>query len=153
MFIPQEIFMFLISLSIISTSLQKNLEFNFANFFGFFLFAIGFFFEAVGDWQLSKFKKDKKNKGKILKIGVWRLTRHPNYFGEVVIWWGIFLISINFNFLNFLSILSPITITILLLKISGIPMLEKKYEGNVEFEKYKKETNAFFPWFPKNSIK
>lgn len=115
---------------------------------GFLLWALGFFFEAVGDWQLSKFIKDPANKGKIMTSGLWKFTRHPNYFGEVAMWWGLFLIALSSSF-GYLALISPLTITFLLLKVSGIPMLEAKYAGNAEFEEYKKRTNAFFPWFPK----
>ncbi len=122
--------------------------------------AKGFFFEAVGDYQLTQFIKNPENKGKIMTSGLWKYTRHPNYFGEVTQWWGIFFATIGvftwsmtavqtpeFWHLFGVALLSPFTITLLILKVSGIPMLEKKYEGNAEFEAYKKRTSAFFPWF------
>jgi steroid 5-alpha reductase family enzyme len=117
---------------------------------GFTFWLVGFFFEAVGDWQLQKFKAKQDSKGKIMKSGVWRYTRHPNYFGEVTLWWGIYLISIA-SPNTWIAFVSPVLITWLLLRVSGIPMLEKKYEGNLEYQQYKKETNAFFPWFPKTN--
>jgi steroid 5-alpha reductase family enzyme len=108
----------------------------------------GFFFEAVGDYQLSKFKRNAGNKGKIMTRGLWRYTRHPNYFGETAMWWGIFLMALSVRY-GWTAIVSPLMITFLLLRVSGITMLEKKYVGNKEFEEYAKRTSAFFPWFPK----
>jgi steroid 5-alpha reductase family enzyme len=118
---------------------------------GVLLFALGFFFEAVSDWQLTVFKKGGANKGKIITHGLWRFSRHPNYFGEATLWWGIFLIGFGSPF-GLYGVISPLAIAFLLLKVSGIPMLEVKYQGNPEFEAYKARTNAFFPWFPKSPI-
>ena len=116
---------------------------------GLFIWIVGFLFEAIGDWQLLKFKNIPKNKGHIIKTGMWRYTRHPNYFGEAVLWWGVFCIALSTGHV-LLAVTSPLLINFLLLKVSGIPMLEAKYEGNPEFLEYKRRTNAFFPWFPKN---
>lgn len=117
---------------------------NLLDILGVFLWGIGFFFEAVGDFQLAEFRKNPANKGHILTTGLWKYTRHPNYFGESVMWWGIFLIAISSPY-GIWALISPFTITFSLLFVSGIPMLEKKYEGNEEFEDYKKRTSAFFP--------
>jgi steroid 5-alpha reductase family enzyme len=118
---------------------------------GVLLFFLGFFFEAVSDWQLSVFKKGGANKGKIIMHGLWRYSRHPNYFGEATLWWGIFFIGLA-SPLGLYGLISPLTIAFLLLKVSGIPMLEVKYQGNPDFEAYKLRTNAFFPWFEKIPI-
>ena len=109
---------------------------------------VGFFFEAVGDYQLVQFKGNPENRGLIMTKGLWKYTRHPNYFGETAMWWGIFLISLSVP-LGWTAIVSPLLITVLLLKVSGVSMLEKKYSGNDRFKEYAKKTNAFFPWFPK----
>lgn len=109
---------------------------------GLIIFLVGFGFEAIGDWQLMQFKKDKKNKGKIMTTGLWSTTRHPNYFGEVTLWWGIWLIAIPSSWL---SIISPLMITFLILKVSGIPMLEEKYQERADWKKYANKTPAFFP--------
>ena len=115
---------------------------------GVLVWLVGFGFEALGDWQLLCFKRNPDNKGRLMTEGLWRFTRHPNYFGEATLWWGLFLIALNVPY-GWLAIVSPVTIDFLLLKVSGIPMLEAKYEGNAEFESYKARTNAFFPWFPR----
>ena len=111
---------------------------------GLIVWCIGFFFEAVGDRQLDRFIKDNNRVGTILKTGLWKYTRHPNYFGESTMWVGIALISLTASS-STIVILSPILITYLLLFVSGIPMLEKKWDGNPEWEEYKKKTSAFFP--------
>jgi len=117
---------------------------------GVLLFALGFFFEAISDLQLTLFKKGGANSGKIITHGLWRYSRHPNYFGEATLWCGIFLISLA-SPMGLYGLISPLTIIFLLLKVSGIPMLEAKYEGNPEFAAYKAQTNSFFPWFPRHN--
>ncbi len=107
-------------------------------------------FETVADYQLTDFIKQKT--GGIMQTGLWRYSRHPNYFGEVTFWWGIFLTTVSFSnaiFINLVFLVSPLTITFLILYVSGIPMLEKKYDDNKDFQIYKSKTKAFFPWFPK----
>lgn len=113
---------------------------------------IGFGFEAIGDYQLTVFIKNKKNKTEVMQTGLWRYTRHPNYFGEVLLWWGIFVITLPLQN-GFWGIISPLTITFLLLYVSGIPMLEAKYKDNEAFKAYKLRTSAFFPKIPKESGK
>jgi steroid 5-alpha reductase family enzyme len=115
---------------------------------GILIWLIGFGFEAIGDWQLLRFKRKAENRGKIIRSGLWRYTRHPNYFGEAVLWWGLFLIAFKVPY-GAVALISPLLIDFLLLKVSGIPMLEAKYQSNPEFLAYKERTNAFFPWFPK----
>ncbi len=116
----------------------------------------GFFFEAVGDYQLSTFIKHQtelKARGEtpaktVMDEGLWSMTRHPNYFGEVAMWWGLFIIALSVQG-GIVTIISPLIITFLLLKVSGIPMLEAHYKGNAEYEAYQARTNALIPWFPK----
>jgi len=117
--------------------------------FGFLLWMVGFLFEATADWQLSRFKADPMNKGKVMNKGLWAYSRHPNYFGESLIWWGFFLIAMATPN-AFWTVISPITITYLLLKVSGIPLLEKTMtRKRPEYEAYISNTSAFFPWFSK----
>ena len=115
---------------------------------GLLVWTSGFFFEAVGDYQLGKFTRDKGNKGKVMDKGLWAYTRHPNYFGESVMWWGIFFMALSIEG-GWITIIRPITITFLLLKVSGIPMLEKKLmESQRGYIDYMNRTSPFFPWFP-----
>ncbi len=111
---------------------------------GMIIWLTGFFFEAVGDYQLTVFKKKKSSKGKLMTTGLWSLTRHPNYFGEATLWWGVALIAFGLSG-NLLVFIGPITIDFLLLFVSGIPMLEKKYVGRADWRAYAKKTPAFFP--------
>jgi steroid 5-alpha reductase family enzyme len=112
---------------------------------GLFIWVVGFFFEALGDKQLDAFIKSKSiHKGTIMKKGLWKYTRHPNYFGESMIWIGLACICVSEGG-SLLAFLSPLLITYLLLFVSGIPMLEKRREGNPEWEEYKRKTSAFFP--------
>jgi steroid 5-alpha reductase family enzyme len=116
---------------------------------GLLVWLVGFFFEAVGDWQLSKFRSDPQNRGRVMQNGLWAYSRHPNYFGETLIWWGLFLITLSTP-MGIWTIISPLTITVLLLKVSGVTLLEKTIvDTRPEYREYIKHTNAFFPWFSK----
>ncbi len=115
---------------------------------GITLWLIGFFFEAIGDYQLDRFLKDPANKGKIMARGLWRYSRHPNYFGESSMWWGIAIAASGLTAYPLLGFVSPILITYLLLFVSGVPMLEKRWAGNPEWEEYKAKTSVFVPLPP-----
>ena len=111
---------------------------------GILLWTVGMFFEAVGDWQLSRFKADPANKGKVLDTGLWRYTRHPNYFGNACIWWGLYVIALSAG--GWWSLISPILMTFLLLKVSGVVLLEKGItERRPAYRDYIERTNAFIP--------
>jgi steroid 5-alpha reductase family enzyme len=116
---------------------------------GVLIWSLGFVFEATADWQLYRFKADPENKGKVMSMGLWAYSRHPNYFGESLIWWGLFLITLS-NLGSFWTILSPAVITFLLLKVSGVTLLEKTIKKRrPEYEAYIRNTSAFIPWPPK----
>ncbi len=115
------------------------------------LWVVGFLFEAIGDAQLLVWKRDPSHRGRFIRHGLWRFTRHPNYFGEATLWWGVFLIGLAAP-RGVLGIVSPVAITLLLLVVSGIPMLEKKWAGDPEFEAYRRATSPFFPWLPKQEL-
>ena len=114
---------------------------------GVVLWLIGMFFEALGDLQLMLFKANPANKGKLLTTGVWRFTRHPNYFGESALWWGYYIIALASG--SWWTVFSPIIMTWLLLRVSGVAMLERTMKVKSGYEEYMKNTSAFFPWFPK----
>jgi steroid 5-alpha reductase family enzyme len=88
------------------------------------------------------------NRGKLMTSGLWRYSRHPNYFGEAVIWWGIFLIACSIE-RGWITFYSALVVTLLLRFVSGVPILEKKYESREDFKAYKQQTNCFVPWFPR----
>lgn len=115
---------------------------------GSMVWLIGFVFESVGDAQLRRYLAQPKNKGKIMTTGLWRYTRHPNYFGEAVQWWGIWIIALSVPF-GWLAIVSPLLITYLLLFVSGVPLTEKRFEGRPGWNAYKKQTSVFLPMTPK----
>ena len=106
---------------------------------------IGFLFEAIGDIQLDKFKKLKQSKNAVLDYGLWKYTRHPNYFGESIQWWFVYLIVLSFTLSAWWTIIGPATITYLLLKVSGVPLLEKKMSLDPKYKVYMKKTNKFIP--------
>lgn len=118
------------------------------DYLGLTLWLVGFFFESVGDWQKHVFKSDSQNKGLVYRKGLWKYSRHPNYFGEALLWWGVFFIIIN-NVPYYYALIGPFILTFLLLKVSGVALLEKQYNSNPLYDEYKLTTNAFIPWFPR----
>lgn len=149
-FILQGLLLLIVSLPAIitaGTSIKINISVWFAA--GMLLWLCGFYFEAISDCQLRRFTQNPKNKNKIINQGLWQYTRHPNYFGEVTQWWGIWLIlastTASASYIV-LGLLGPITITGLILFVSGVPLLEKKYKSNKAYQEYAKHTNKFFPW-------
>jgi steroid 5-alpha reductase family enzyme len=111
-------------------------------------FAAGFLYEVVGDRQLTVHRRDPRNEGRLMTRGLWATTRHPNYFGEALLWWGIGLVAVS-SAGGWIALLGPVTITLLLIFVSGVPLLEKKYAGRPDWEAYKARTPKFVPWFPK----
>lgn len=110
---------------------------------------VGFLFEAVGDWQLLRFKSDPNNRGKVLNRGLWRYTRHPNYFGDALVWWGFWLIAAATGEV-FITLVSPLLMTFLLLKVTGAALLEKSLtQTKPQYRAYVQNTSAFVPWPPK----
>jgi steroid 5-alpha reductase family enzyme len=113
------------------------------------LWAVGMFFETVGDWQLVQFKNNPDNTGQVLDTGLWRYTRHPNYFGDSLVWWGLFLVAVSQSG-AWWTIISPATMTILLLQVSGVSLLERTLRSSKpEYADYVKRTNAFLPGMPR----
>jgi steroid 5-alpha reductase family enzyme len=108
----------------------------------------GFFFEAAGDLQLVRFKANPANKGKVLRTGVWRYTRHPNYFGDAAQWWAYYLIALAAG--GWWTIFSPIIMSTLLMRVSGVTLLEKTLkEEKPGYKEYIQTTSEFIPWFPR----
>ncbi len=121
---------------------------NIIDYLGILVWAIGFTFEAGGDFQLARFKGDEKNKGKVLNTGFWKYTRHPNYFGDSAVWWAYAIFSIAAG--SYWQIIGAIIMTLLIIKVSGVSLLEKTLkETKPQYRDYIQKTNSFLPWFPK----
>lgn len=148
-FLAQAGLTLIVAMPIIVVNSTTNSGLNVLDWVGVGVWLVGFFFEAAGDWQLSRHLANPANKGKLMTSGLWRYTRHPNYFGEVTQWWGIFLICLSVPF-GFIGVIGPLVITFLILKVSGVPLLEKHYEGRPDWEAYKVRTSMFIPRLPRN---
>lgn len=117
---------------------------------GLIVWIVGFYFEAVGDAQLARFRADPSNKGKVLNTGLWAYTRHPNYFGDAAQWWGFYLIALSAG--GWWTIFSPILMTLLLIKVSGVGLLEKTLaKTKPGYQEYMRTTSAFIPWPPRRT--
>lgn len=126
-----------------------NAPLGWLDYAGVTLWSIGMYFEVVGDHQLKKFRGDSTNQGKVLNTGLWALTRHPNYFGEFTLWWGYYFIALAAG--GWWTIVAPLLMTLLLLKVSGVALLESNIkERRPAYAEYVKNTNAFFPGLPKS---
>lgn len=113
--------------------------------FGLLVFGAGFLFEVVADYQLAEFKKNPENQGKIINSGLWSISRHPNYFGESLVWLGISFYAMSFPY-GWCALISPVVITLLLRFVSGVPLLEKKYKNHPDWADYQAKTAAFVPF-------
>ncbi len=147
-FLLQGIFLYIIFLPVLFIILRATGPLTLPAGIGSLIWLLGFYFESTGDRQLKMHLSNSANKGKLMTTGLWRYTRHPNYFGEVTQWWGIFLIALSLPHAGF-TIISPILITFLILFVSGVPLLEKKYAGRPDWEEYKRKTSIFIPLPPK----
>lgn len=115
---------------------------------GLAVFLAGFSFEAVADAQLARFKADPANRGRVLDSGLWRYSRHPNYFGEALLWWGLGLLAMDAGV--WLGLAMSAAVTALVVKISGVPLLEPHLEAHRPgYAEYARRTPAFIPWFPR----
>lgn len=136
------------ALAAITTTTRKGLDI-FA-LVGFLVWALGFAFEVVADTQKSRFRADPANKGKFIHTGVWAWSRHPNYFGEIVLWIGVAIITLPvLRGWQWVTLISPVFVTLLLTRVSGVPLLEKradeKWGGQDDYEAYKERTPVLIP--------
>ncbi len=147
-FLLQGVLLWIISTPLLAAQLRPSpAHLTFFDFAGLAFWLVGFFFEAVGDYQLVRFKADPQNRGKVLDTGVWRYTRHPNYFGDAAQWWGYYLIAASGG--DWWSIFSPILMTFLLVRVSGVALLEKSMAVKPGYREYIERTSPFIPWFPR----
>jgi steroid 5-alpha reductase family enzyme len=118
------------------------------DFIGIIVWITGFIFEAGGDYQLAVFKANPENKEKVLNSGFWHYTRHPNYFGDSAVWWGYGLICLAAG--SYLPVLGSVLMTALIIKVSGVALLEKSLKDQKpQYRQYIEKTSSFIPWFPK----
>ncbi|MEP6710716.1 MAG: DUF1295 domain-containing protein [Candidatus Saccharibacteria bacterium] len=143
-FLIQGILATLISIAVIHINLSAPGDISWVTWLGVFVWIIGFCFESIGDAQLKKHLANPKNKGNLMASGLWKYTRHPNYFGEATQWWGIFIIALATPF-GWIAIITPAMITYLLLFVSGVPLTEQRFEGRTGWTNYKKRTSMFIP--------
>lgn len=148
-FLLQGFFLYIIALPVSSINVSDAYIASPLFVLGILVWLVGYYFEVVGDAQLRHFISIPENKGKLMTQGLWKYTRHPNYFGEATMWWGIF-ISVASVTGNILLIVSPLLINWLLRYVSGVPMLEAKYKDREDFEAYAMKTSAFIPLPPKS---
>jgi len=120
-------------------------------FIGGAVWLLGFIFEFVGDWQLDAFLKQAKNKGKLMTTGLWKYSRHPNYFGEITMWWGLWLMTVGTSSM-LIALTSPILITLLIVFVSGLPLLEKMMEKHPDWARYKRATSVLIPLPPAEKV-
>jgi steroid 5-alpha reductase family enzyme len=150
-FMLQGLLMWIISVPLIISFITPEQTLRSGDYIGVFLFIAGFLIEAVGDYQLKLFKKNHSNKGKIITTGLWKYTRHPNYFGEALLWWGIGIFAASAG-IYLIALISPLVLTLLLRYVSGVPMLENKYRERIDFAGYARKTPVFIPFIGKKGL-
>jgi steroid 5-alpha reductase family enzyme len=151
-FVLQGVILWVVASPLLGAQYYPSANLTVLDVLGVLFWGTGLFFEAVGDYQLARFKADPANKGKVMDKGLWRYTRHPNYFGDALLWWGFWLVAAAAG--GWWTIYSPIIMSFLLMRVSGVALLEKKLvETRPEYAEYIRQTNAFFPWFPKKTVK
>ncbi|MCW8850364.1 MAG: DUF1295 domain-containing protein [Melioribacteraceae bacterium] len=148
-FLLQGIFILLVSLPLLGTNFYtRSNNLNWLDYLGVVFWIIGFVFEAGGDYQLTKFKSNPENRGKVLNTGLWKFTRHPNYFGDTMVWWSFAVFSIAAG--SYWTVIGSVLMTLLIIKVSGVDLLEKTLKvGKPQYNEYIQKTNSFFPWLPK----
>jgi steroid 5-alpha reductase family enzyme len=148
-FLLQGLLMWIISVPLLAAQFSPSVhQLTALDFMAVVLWLVGFFFEAVGDAQLVRFSSNPANKGKVLSTGVWRFTRHPNYFGDATQWWAYYLLAVANG--GWWSIFSPVIMTLFLINVSGVALLEKSLKvEKPEYAEYIQKTSAFIPWIPK----
>ena len=142
-FVLQAVLAWIVSVSLLA-AIASNRGWIWLDAVGVIVVVFGLIFEAVADWQLAQFKFRPENRGRVMDAGLWRYTRHPNYFGEFCVWWGFYLLALAAG--GWWAIVSPLLMSVLLLKVSGVTLLEKDISGRrPAYRAYVSRTNAFFP--------
>ena len=149
-FLLQGVLMWIVSLALQLGQVESSPGFGPIGTMGVFVWVVGLAFEATSDQQLRKFKADPANQGKVLNTGLWRLSRHPNYFGDAVVWWGIAIVAAEAG-VGVFGLIGAAVMTFLLVRVSGVALLEKSLKKRKpEYEDYIRRTSAFIPRPPKS---
>ena len=146
-YLPQGLVMFFVSLTV-QVGMFATGALGWVALLGVALWMVGFVFETVGDWQLAQFKKDPSNQGTVLNTGLWRYTRHPNYFGDAAVWAGLFLVAAD-SWPGILTVLSPALMVWALAGKTGKPLTEKAMSARPGYKEYVESTSGFIPWPPR----
>ncbi len=141
-FLFQGIFMLIVGIPFTAVNVSGFTQSQVVIVVGLVVFSIGFIIETVSDIQLTRFKT-RSSKEEVLSTGLWGISRHPNYLGEILVWWSIGIIS--FSVQSWWVLISPLIVTLLLRYVSGVPLLEKRYDDNAEYNSYKETVNPIFP--------
>jgi steroid 5-alpha reductase family enzyme len=147
-FVLQGLLVAVISLPVILAASTQNDNLAVLSVFGAAIWAVGFGIEAAADRQLRDFVNYKPNRGKVMDLGLWRYSRHPNYFGEMIQWWGIAVIALQTQY-GWIGLLGPLTLTLLLLFVSGVPTIENPRKNDKAYQEYRRRTSVIIPWPPK----
>ncbi len=149
-YLPQVFLVLIVNFSVIAFNGLADNTWVLTDFIGIGVWIFGFLFETIADFQMMAFKNDPANKGKIMQKGLWKYSQHPNYFGEITQWIGLFIVAGSLPLpWAIASIISPLTIIATLVFVSGIPLLDRKYANNLEYQTYAKKTSKLIPWIPK----
>ena len=147
----QGLLLFVVSLPIaVVQTIKGPTDLGWLDYVGVAVLLVGLFFETVGDYQLSNFRRNPGSHGQVLNTGLWRYSRHPNYFGDAMAWWGMFMVAAGSGLGVQLTVLSPLVMTILLLKVSGVVLTERGITTRrPQYQEYIERTSAFVPWLPR----
>lgn len=150
-FALQGVLMWIVSLPVQLGQVRLDPSFGLLGVLGVLVWCVGMFFEAVGDAQLARFKRNPNNKGQVMDTGLWRYTRHPNYFGDSCVWWGLGLIAAE-SALGKIALIGPVLMTVLLVRVSGAALLDKiMLKRKPQYADYVATTSGFIPRRPKKN--
>jgi steroid 5-alpha reductase family enzyme len=148
-FLLQGAIMMVVSLPVQIALSDAHASLSIVSYVGIALFALGIFFEAVGDWQLAQFKRNPQNAGQVMQTGLWKYTRHPNYFGDTCVWWGIGIVALSASF-GWIGLVGSLLMNFFLVRVSGVPMLERSMsKRRPGYDEYKRRTSSFVPRPPR----
>jgi len=147
-YLLQALFLLIIISPVLFATSVPDSSWSWYTIMGVIIWANGFYWQSVGDYQLRQFIRQRQTKEEVLQTGLWRYSRHPNYFGEITMWWGLYLVIWPLPG-SWPFVIGPLTITWLIRYVSGVPMLERRYRNNLAFQEYKKRVPVLMPrfWF------